>query len=414
MPRAAAQTRRTETMRILARTLLLAATVTFVAALAALAAPVVRAQTYPDVPSGKWARAAIDWVTDQGPAGNKVLDDYDGVAFKPDRAITRAQLARALVVIGGHGSDVVSSPVALADTPPEHPYYLDVERCLKLKLLGRYKDGFHPDARATTVQVDRAVVKLLRLRNPTLDWTMLGAVTPRAWQPNPGWTTGAPQYFPFEVAAHFLNLRYNHPAGSDAQEVSPQDAIGRDEVAYSLYQAFHLSSWQLSSLSWFDSVTLPTLTPRQRRIISFAFKYIGYPYVWGGEYPTRNSPYGTQAHGGFDCSGFVWWVMKISMHYPIPDSQRTAAAMAAGARKRITRSHLVPGDLIFFGPNGPKSTASSIYHAAIYLGRGWFIHSSGYAANGVNLASLNWSGWSWQHDFAWGRRVLKAGEFIAP
>ena len=106
--------------------------------------------------------------------------------------------------------------------------------------------------------------------------------------------------------------------------------------------------------------------------------------------------------------------MKISMHYPIPDSQRTAAAMAAAAKPRITRSHLVPGDIIFFGPNGPKSTAASVYHAAVYLGRGWFIHSSGYAANGVNLASLNWSGWSWQSDFAWGRRVLKTGEFIAP
>ncbi len=401
-------------MKALVRRLHLSAAVILVAALAALAAPVARAQTYPDVPSGKWARGAIDWVTDQGPAGNKALDDYRGVAFKPDRPITRAQLARALVVVSGHAGDVLISQVDLPDTPPEHPYYLDIELCLKLGLLGRYADGFRPDVPATTAQVNRAVVKLLRLRNPTLDWRMLGAVTPRAWQPNPGWTTGAPQYFPYEVAAHFLNLRYNHPAGSDAQEVSPNEPIGRDEVAYSLYQAFHLSSWQLGSLSWFDSVSLPTLTRRQKQIVSFAFKYIGYPYVWGGEYPTRYSPYGTQAHGGFDCSGFVWWVMKISMHYPIADSQRTAGAMAAGARRRITRADLVPGDLIFFGPNGPKSTASSIYHAALYLGHGWFIHSSGYAANGVNLGSLNWSGWSWQHDFAWGRRVLRAGEFIAP
>ncbi len=37
----------------------------------------------------------------------------------------------------------------------------------------------------------------------------------------------------------------------------------------------------------------------------------------------------------------------------------------------------MPGDLIFFGPNGPKSTAASIYHAALYLGNGWFIQSTG-------------------------------------
>ena len=413
MPRGSDRRART-TMKVLTRTLHLAAAVTLVTALAALAAPVARAQTYPDVPKAMWARAAIDWVTDQGPAGNKLLDDYDGVAFKPDRAITRAQLARALLIASGHVNDVLVDPAVLADTPPQHPYYRDVELVVKLHLLGTYPDGFRPDVAATTAQVNRAIVRLLRLRNAGLDWTMLAGLAPANWEPNPGWRTGAPTYLPFEVAAHFLNLRYNHPAGTDAQEIAPREPIGRDEVAYSLYKASHLSSWQLSSLSWYDAVVLPKLTARQKQIVSFALKYVGYPYVWAGEYPTKSSPYGTQAHGGFDCSGFVWWVMKISMHYPIPDSQRTAAAMAAGAKPRLTRSHLVPGDIIFFGPNGPKSTASSVYHAAVYLGRGWFIHSSGYAANGVNLASLNWSGWSWQHDFAWGRRVLRPGEFVAP
>jgi cell wall-associated NlpC family hydrolase len=366
------------------------------------------------VPKGMWARTAIAWATDQGPAGNRLLDDYGGVAFKPDRAITRAQLARALVIASGHIGDVVTNPVRLADLPTQHPYYTDVELAVKLGLLGAYADGFHPDTVATTMQVDRAVVKLLRLRNASLDWTMLRDLYAPTWEPNPGWKTGAASYLPYEVAAHFLNLRYNHPAGSDAQEVSPQEPIGRDEVAYSLYQASHLSSWQLGGLSLYDGIVLPPLTTRQKQIVSFALKYVGYPYVWAGEYPTTRSPYGTQAHGGFDCSGFVWWVLKIKMGYPIADSQRTAAAMAAAAKPRITRGKLVPGDIIFFGPNGPRSTVSSIYHAAVYLGRGWFIHSSGYAANGVNLASLNWSGWSWKSDFAWGRRVLRPGEFVAP
>ena len=125
-------------MKALTRTLHLSAAVTLVTALAALAAPVARAQTYPDVPKGMWARAAIDWATDQGPAGNKLLDDYDGVAFKPDRAITRAQLARALVIASGHAGDVLADPIVLADTPPQHPYYTDVELAVKLHLLGTY------------------------------------------------------------------------------------------------------------------------------------------------------------------------------------------------------------------------------------------------------------------------------------
>jgi hypothetical protein len=64
--------------------------------------------------------------------------------------------------------------------------------------------------------------------------------------------------------------------------------------------------------------------------------------------------------------------------------------------------------LIFFGPKGPRSTVASIYHAALYLGHGWFIQSTG-STDGVSLASLNTSGY-YKTYFAWGRRVLKASE----
>ena len=81
------------------------------------AAPSAGAQTYDDVASGHWARGAIDWITDVGPYGRKVLDDY-GSSFKPEKKITRAQLARALVIASGHQDDPVT-PVALPDVVPE-------------------------------------------------------------------------------------------------------------------------------------------------------------------------------------------------------------------------------------------------------------------------------------------------------
>ena len=135
--------------------------------------------------------------------------------------------------------------------------------------------------------------------------------------------------------------------------------------------------------------------------MTFALKYIGYPYVWGGEYPTKDSPYGEQAHGGFDCSGFDWWVMKIHFGYTM--NERTAADMAGAAKPRITlrqararRSHLLRAR------TGPKSTVASIYHAALYLGNGWFIQSTG-SLDGVGISSLTADSW-WKTDFAWGRR----------
>ena len=40
--------------------------------------------------------------------------------------------------------------------------------------------------------------------------------------------------------------------------------------------------------------------------------YVGYPYVWGGTSPTAETLFGVHAAGGFDCSGFVWRVYKLT------------------------------------------------------------------------------------------------------
>ena len=110
--------------------------------------------------------------------------------------------------------------------------------------------------------------------------------------------------------------------------------------------------------------------------------------MWAGEYPTKKSPYGAQASGGFDCSGFVFYVMKMHFDYPITVNERGAHDMAERAKPRITRKDLQPGDPIFFGPKGPKSKVETIYHAGLYLGNGWFIHSTG-SSDGVTLSSLD-------------------------
>jgi cell wall-associated NlpC family hydrolase len=398
-PRSAVPLRRRLAMSALAAALCAAAS-------ALIFIPAAFAKTYTDVHKAYWARADINWVTNQGQPNGKALDDFGGGLFKPTQAVTRAQLARALVVTGGYQKMTVPA-VALADVPTSDPYYKYIEIAVHLKLMSVYKNGFRPTAAVLEYQADSGAVCLLRSLNPTADWTVLKSLRPGKWQPNPKWTTGAPVYLPVEVAARSLGLRFNHPTKADALEVSPRQAIDRAELAAILYRARHLSSWSIAGLKEYDSVVLSTLTARQKQIVAFAFKYIGYPYVWGGEYPTKGSPYGTQAHGGFDCSGFDWWVMK--MHFGYTVNERTAAGMAGAAKPRITRAKLVPGDLIFFGPNGPKSTVASIYHAALYLGNGWFIQSTG-SLDGVGLSSLNSDSY-WKSAFAWGRRVLKKGEF---
>ena len=387
-----------------------AAALALAAALAALAAlpAAVMAKTYPDVPPGHWAYRYIDAVTDRSAAGKRLLDDYRTV-FRPERAITREQLARTLVLASGHYGDEFT-PVEIPDVPVGYRYYRVIQLAVALKLMSVDSRGcFQPTKAVTAAKAEAAVVRWLKLRYPSADWTLLRSLRPSVWEPDEGWTTGAPSYLPWVVAARQLRLRYNHPAGEDGEEVAPTQPVDRAEVAYMLYRGYQLADeWTMAGLADLATVTFGPLSERQRQVARLALKYVGYPYVWGGEYPTPDSPYGPQAAGGFDCSGFVFYVMKLRLGYPLTDAERGASDMARNARPRLRRDELACGDLVFFGPDGPDSKAADIYHAGLYLGNGWFIHSTG-SSDGVTLCSLDRSSY-WKAAFAWGRRLLTPEE----
>ena len=91
-----------------------------------------------------------------------------------------------------------------------------------------------------------------------------------------------------------------------------------------------LSGWEQD---WVRSQTaelvLPELTEVQRQVLSRAVSFVGFPYVWGGMSEAPQQPFGKQAPGGFDCSGFVWRVFKLE---PFPG----ASALASVLRGRTT------------------------------------------------------------------------------
>src|SRR5262249_42793870 len=125
--------------------------------------------------------------------------------------------------------------------------------------------------------------------------------------------------FPYLELAHFLGLHYNHPQGQESMDIEPTDAITRDEVAYSIATAKQLPSWELTATNAFSTISvtthntaLPTQTSK-RAVTAFALNYVGDPYIWGGEWYQKSPPgycCGTQVKGGFDCSGFAWWVLQ--------------------------------------------------------------------------------------------------------
>jgi cell wall-associated NlpC family hydrolase len=224
-----------------------------------------------------------------------------------------------------------------------------------------------------------------------------------------------PARFGTEAVARLLGLRTNHPASLDKIELSPNEPASHAEAAYSAARVLHFGEWDAAPTQELAATfVLPVLTPWQKQVLTTAVRLIGYPYVWGGESETTTSPYGPQVHGGFDCSGFVWRVYKLQAYAnegKLADvlQGRTTYAMSGEvpAAKRISLGKLQPADVIFFGAAGPKSKPAQVDHMGIYVGNGWFIHSSRY---GVAIAPL--AGWYTQR-FAWGRRPLAEAGLVS-
>jgi cell wall-associated NlpC family hydrolase len=256
----------------------------------------------------------------------------------------------------------------------------------------------NPAAPVTMAQLDAKLVRTLELRDEAA--LFHGAAVAAGLRP--------PARFGTEVVARLIGLRTNHLAGQDDLERLPNDPAPRAEAAYSVAQILRLSEWEKSNVEEAaSSFELPALTPWQRRVLTTAVGFIGFPYVWGGEFERPESPFGAQAQGGFDCSGFAWRVYKLQTYPGAPQlsttlAGRTAAAMSGEVprRHRIKVAQLAPADLLFFGSGGRRAKPAQIDHMGLYLGNGWVIHSSRY---GVALAQVG--GW-YENRLAWGRRPL--------
>jgi cell wall-associated NlpC family hydrolase len=250
----------------------------------------------------------------------------------------------------------------------------------------------------TMAQLDATLVRALDLTDAGIAFA--GAARAAGLAP--------PSRFGTEVVARLLGLRTNHPAKLDSLELLPSDVATRAEAAYSAAQILRFRGWEVERTEELaQTFTLPAYSPWQAKILKTAARFIGYPYIWGGTSELAESPMGVEAPGGFDCSGFVWRVFKLQS-YPGGGSLaatlkgRTTFAMSGEvpAQKRIPFARLKPADVLFWGANGPRSKPGEVDHAGIYLGNGWFIHSSEY---GVALAQM--TGW-YKQRFAWARRPL--------
>ncbi|HKL80740.1 MAG TPA: NlpC/P60 family protein [Mobilitalea sp.] len=105
-------------------------------------------------------------------------------------------------------------------------------------------------------------------------------------------------------------------------------------------------------------------------IITYAKKFVGYSYRWGGESLT----------GGADCSGFVWRIYK-DFGYGL---DRTSYQQARTAGKRVDISERKPGDLIFYANN-----SGTVNHVAMYIGNDKIVHAAN-SRQGIIISKYNY------------------------
>ena len=120
-----------------------------------------------------------------------------------------------------------------------------------------------------------------------------------------------------------------------------------------------------------------------RRLIKEAEKYIGYPYVWGGDSPETS----------FDCSGFISYVFAAS---GVRDVGRLGATSLYGRCTPIAPQEARPGDLIFF--EGTISGEEGITHVGLYVGGNHMLH----CGSPIGYADLTDSYWQ-NHFYGYGR-----------
>lgn len=118
---------------------------------------------------------------------------------------------------------------------------------------------------------------------------------------------------------------------------------------------------------------------KAQAVLDTAAKYLGVPYLWGGTTPS-----------GFDCSGFVQYVLRENGI----KITRTTYTQWDNDGTYVSRSQLQPGDLVYFG------SSSAPHHVGMYVGDGTYIHAPS-TGDVVKYSSLDS-----RRDFCGGKRVI--------
>ncbi|TDC61009.1 NlpC/P60 family protein, partial [Micromonospora sp. KC207] len=117
-----------------------------------------------------------------------------------------------------------------------------------------------------------------------------------------------------------------------------------------------------------------TANPTALAAVRYALDQLGDPYVWAAEGPNA-----------FDCSGLMWAAYRSAGYYQLPRVSRDQ--YYATRSRTVSRSALLPGDLLFFASG---SSWTTIHHVGMYIGNGKMVQAPT-TGQTVKISTVGWS-----------------------
>lgn len=128
-------------------------------------------------------------------------------------------------------------------------------------------------------------------------------------------------------------------------------------------------------------------------IVNTAKTYMGIPYMWGGT-----------SIKAVDCSGLTQSVYR-DCGIIIPRNASAQAQCGTEVSLEANGKHLKKGDLLFFGRQRTNGSVG-VYHVALYIGNGEFIHSAGGRVKINSFLEERDNYYPGCTDIVWARRIL--------
>lgn len=156
---------------------------------------------------------------------------------------------------------------------------------------------------------------------------------------------GILQYIDTTFAAYALEGHSNIWSGFDQLLALFNDSTWRTDLVS--------GGWGPTGSRRYTKVPNTEVSGGAKKLQDTARKYLGVPYVWGG-----NRPIGSSPMSGMDCSSFVAQVYK-DLGIGVPDYAVTTSLESMG--HEIPRSQVQAGDMGFYGSHGAS------YHITLAL-----------------------------------------------